>query len=273
MKVRRPFARGWLGAMLAGALIAASGEPFLFCSAQPALTSLVWDAPAKARTLAAGETSVRFVFSVTNVSTRPVSIQRVATSCGCTVAQLPAQPWRLAPGEHGELKFTMDLRGRRGSITKTGTIFTSAGVSVLTMTASVPGGNIGPAPHAPRTASLPVSTERARNQALAGVDHQAVFRGDCAKCHAEPAKGKLGIELYAAVCGICHDAKHRAEMVPALGTSEQAGNPAYWRTWITFGNAGTLMPAFSKHYDGPLDRDQIESLCAFLAEKHPPAGK
>jgi mono/diheme cytochrome c family protein len=105
---------------------------------------------------------------------------------------------------------------------------------------------------------------RTRNQTLALADHQAVFRGDCARCHAEPAKGKLGQELYVAVCGICHDAEHRADMVPLLGHSDQAHNPAYWRTWITFGKPGSLMPAFAHSLGGPLDREQIESLAAYL---------
>ena len=267
------------------AVVIALVQPALSCLGQTAATPLAWDAPARAKTLAAGETSVRFVFAMTNVSAAEVALQRVTTSCGCTVAQLPSLPWRLAPGEQGDLKFTMDLRGRRGSITKTATVFTSSGASVLTMTAIVPGGlTLAPQPGTARVAAAArpgaspgtqpaISKERARNQALAGADHQAVFRGDCAKCHAEPAKGKLGKELYAAACGICHDAKHRAEMVPALGQAEQAGNPGYWRAWITFGNRDALMPAFSKHYGGPLNREQIESLCAFLSERHTSVGK
>jgi mono/diheme cytochrome c family protein len=228
--------------LLRAAVIVALVQPLLSCLGQTAATPLAWDAPARTKTLAAGETSVRFVFAMTNVSAAEVALQRVTTSCGCTVAQLPSLPWRLAPGEQGDLKFTMDLRGRRGSITKTATVFTSSGASVLTMTmtATVPGAlTSAPQPASARIAapSRPdaapgtqpaISNERARNQALARADHQSVFRGDCAKCHAEPAKGKLGKELYAAACGICHDAKHRAEMVPALGQAEQAGNPGYW---------------------------------------------
>ncbi len=109
---------------------------------------------------------------------------------------------------------------------------------------------------------------RARNQSLALADHQAVFRGDCARCHAEPAKDRLGHELYTLVCGICHDAEHRASMVPLLGKSEQSRNAAYWRTWITFGKPGSLMPAFAQALGGPLTREQIESLSEFLTGRH-----
>lgn len=288
-KSPQPIQRAFVAAALAIAIIG----PSPVRAAQTGTPSLAWDATAKSHTLAAGETSARFTFIVTNLASAEVVVQRVTTSCGCTAAQLPAQPWRLAPGERGELKFTMDLRGRSGSIAKTGTVFTSAGLSILTMTATVPGGlgppaeqRILPVPGQIASASsaarpsrpapgaiLPATAERARNQSLALADHQAVFRGDCARCHAEPAKGKLGEELYTAACGICHDAEHRAQMVPELGASEQAGNPAYWRSWITFGKPGSLMPAFAEHYGGPLDREQIESLAAFLSKKHAPIAK
>ncbi len=317
----------------------------LYCVAQLAPDPLAWDSLSKQQTLAPGETAAHFTFSVTNISAAEVVIQSVAPSCGCTVAQLPAQPWRLAPGAHGKLKFTMDLRGKWGTLVKSATVHTSTGPKVLTMSAIMPAVAADVSPLTPasaradlhrllqvqagrdvlprvltpssigqdgRPAGHPYLDEatpspfvgrgerdgvrgarsdhiagagsdngtrtsrpsemqgmnRSQNQALALADHQAVFRGDCARCHSEPAKGKLGMELYVSVCGICHDAEHRADMVPLLGKSDQATNPAYWRTWITFGKPGSLMPAFSKPLGGPLDREQIESLADYLAGKN-----
>jgi mono/diheme cytochrome c family protein len=243
-------------------------------SIQAAVDLLVWDSISKECTPASGEASVHFSFSVTNMGSAEIVIQSVAPSCGCTVAQMPAQPWRLAAGDHGDLKFTMDLRGKRGALTKTATVNTSVGAKALTMKVVMPGQSnpsiavAGATPSVTASAVTVVSSERTQNQELARADHQAVFRNDCAKCHAEPIQGKLGKELYAAACGICHEAEHRAAMVPLLGKSPLADNPAYWRTWITFGKPGSLMPGFSKPVGGPLNREQIESLASFLASEN-----
>ncbi len=82
---------------------------------------------------------------------------------------------------------------------------------------------------------------RAKNQGLAKADRQAVFKGECAKCHAEPTKGKIGRELYAVACGICHEAEHRASMVPDLKALNKPTSRDYWLQWIAHGKADTLM--------------------------------
>ena len=38
----------------------------------------------------------------------------------------------------------------------------------------------------------------------------------------------------------------------------------FWRTWITAGKAGSLMPAFATSQGGPLNDMQIASLAAYL---------
>lgn len=76
-----------------------------------------------------------------------------------------------------------------------------------------------------------------------------------------------------AACGICHDARRRAAMVTDLKRLEHGTNAAYWRHWVEHGKAGTLMPAFSDKSGGPLTRDQIDSLVAYLQKKYPSSGK
>ena len=92
------------------------------------------------------------------------------------------------------------------------------------------------------------------------ADRQAVFKGDCAKCHVNRSVGKMGAELYAASCGICHEAEHRATMVPDLKVPRSLRDPAFWQKWIIEGRPGTLMPAFGKAYGGPLTQEQADSL-------------
>ncbi len=106
--------------------------------------------------------------------------------------------------------------------------------------------------------------ERARGMAAAKVDRQAVFKDDCATCHAKPATGKYGQALYDAVCAICHEAEHRATMVPDLHNLKMPTNDEFWRTWIAHGKPGSLMPAFSTAEGGPLTDMQIASLAAYL---------
>ena len=110
---------------------------------------------------------------------------------------------------------------------------------------------------------------RELNQKIALADRQAVFKGDCARCHAAPAKGKMGGELYTAVCGVCHESEHRATMVPDLHNIKQETGREFWTVWITYGKTGSLMPAFSKLQGGPLTDEQIRSLAAFLTTNIP----
>lgn len=55
---------------------------------------------------------------VTDVSAAPIIIRDVVLSCGCSVASMPAKPWTLKPGEHGQVTVTTNVRGKRGSLTE-----------------------------------------------------------------------------------------------------------------------------------------------------------
>ena len=101
-------------------------------------TILAWDAKQKTYRAKRGEDSASFVFNVTNVSPAEVVIETTATSCGCTVAELPADPWKLPPGGHGRIEVTMDLNGQNGAVSKEVTVFTSKGTCQLTVEAVVP---------------------------------------------------------------------------------------------------------------------------------------
>ena len=106
--------------------------------------------------------------------------------------------------------------------------------------------------------------ERARDIAAAKIDRQAVFNGDCAKCHSNKIQGKYGKALFDSVCAICHEAEQRATMVPDLHNLKTPTNDEFWRTWIAHGKPGSLMPAFSTSDGGPLTDMQIASLAAYL---------
>jgi len=52
--------------------------------------------------------------------------------------------------------------------------------------------------------------------------------------------------------------------VPDLHAIKTPTNEDFWRTWITHGKPGSLMPAFSTMDGGPLNDMQIASLAAYL---------
>ena len=224
---------------------------------------LRWDNVNKEHHAQLGETNANFSFSVTNVSTTNVTINWVRPSCGCTLAKLPPTPWTLKPGEGGTIELSIDLRGKYGTLTKYTSVDTSHGQKFLTFKVHIPQQPI---------ATHPQLDTRTRNMQLAMVDRQVVFRGDCAKCHATPAIGKVkGEEIYSAACAICHDTPNRATMVPDLKSLANATGKEYWNFWITHGKPGTLMPAFAKNQGGPLTEEQINTLADFLLERFPRA--
>ena len=146
-----------------------------------ALSGLVFDSDRKEVAVKMGEPSVTLIFQVTNTSPDEIVINQLYPSCGCTVAKMPAQPWKLAPGAHGPIEATTDTRGKTGRLTKTISVITSVGMKVLTFTVDIP------------AAPPPDRTERIRNIQAAFSDRQAVFKNDCIRCHVKPSEGKLEI--------------------------------------------------------------------------------
>ncbi|MBX3744404.1 MAG: DUF1573 domain-containing protein [Verrucomicrobiae bacterium] len=203
----------------------------------------------------AAQFEIPFEFVFTNAAAGPVTIESVRTSCGCTVARVPELPWTLAPGEGGRFKVALDARGRRGTVSKSVFLNTSIGVKRLSVRAVLGKG----------AEDEEDMADRQRNMAIAMADRSAVFRGECASCHAEPAAGRRGPALYLAVCAICHDSPNRASMVPDLRRMAHPGDPAHWTEWIARGREGSLMPGFAEEEGGPLSAEQIASLAEYLA--------
>jgi mono/diheme cytochrome c family protein len=154
----------------------------------------------------------------------------------------------------------MNVLGHTGKDSKTVTITTVQGSKTLNVEANI----------LPPTGDDKME-DRERNLELAKVDRQAVFKGDCAKCHAAPTEGKMGQELYVVACGICHDANPRSTMVPNLRALNHPADYNYWKMMITIGKSGSLMPAFAQDQGGPLTGEQIDSLAKTLAETFPSA--
>jgi mono/diheme cytochrome c family protein len=204
--------------------------------------------------------ATNFMFWFTNTSTTDIFITHTESSCDCTVAKLPSQPWMILPGESFSLDVKMNLMGRHGRVTKEVLVVTSHGSHILKVHADIP---LTPAPF-----NVAVSA-RQQDVAVARKDRQAVFQGSCAACHALPTVDRTGEALFAKACGICHLSRQRADFVPDLATLKHPTGSDYWRNWITHGKEGTLMPAFARSARGILDTNQIESLVEYLLGAYP----
>ncbi len=229
-------------------------------------SQLKWDALSKSQVSKPGETEVEYAFTATNVSSAALSITGLHTTCGCTVAQLPPlpdAPLVLAAGASAVVRVKLDLHGKVGSIAKAVTVETSIGSVQLAVHADITAD-----PSATGTGGT-MGAARTRNIEIAARDRQAVFQGDCAKCHSTPAIGKMGEELYLAVCTLCHDASPRAAMIPDLNVPRGPRDLAFWNKWIAEGAPGTMMHAFAAAHGGPLTPEQVSSLARYVYDAFP----
>lgn len=223
---------------------------------------LAFDAETKEYITKPGEFLASFVFNVTNISSGEISINHVQTSCGCTTAKMPPMPWKIAAGGSGQIPINMNVQGKSGVVLKTVTLLTDKGLKQLMVKTTIQ--QMDP--------NLMTPADRERNQLLAKADPQAIFKGDCARCHVEPVIGKVGRELYTTACGICHDAEHRATMVPDLRNLPNDTSADYWKLMVTMGKPNTLMAAFAQSHGGPLSEMQINSLVEYLVATMPAKG-
>jgi cytochrome c553 len=230
-------------------------------SAQPApgsptISPLIWDSSSKEAFPAPGQPSADFVFKVNNPTGSEIDIQNVTTTCGCTVAKIPSRPWPLAAHTNDSMTISVNLTAKTGTFSKGITVW-SQGYQNQILTVRV---------------HMPDSTEalRQRNMQLAVTDRQAIFKDpNCVKCHLDPLAGKMGRELFAAACEICHNptgpGESRASMVPDLRALNHSTDYNYWKAMIIVGKPGTLMPAFGSVAGGPLTDEQVDSLAKTLA--------
>ena len=142
----------------------------------------------------------------------------------------------------------------------------SAGFKQLTVRVDLPAGAVVRPPGS--LAGSMGDADRLKNVQLALADRQVVFKNqECAKCHADPAKGQSdGRLLYAAVCATCHDSPLRAAVVPDLHMVHHPTDAEHFRKWITDGRAGSMMPAFAQSEGGPLNEQQIHALAEFMVK-------
>lgn len=248
-------------AFRAAAFFAAAQLVVLAARSNPTLEpgDVAWDEVEKTCHVQLGDKNASVSFSLKNIAKEAIEILEIKPSCGCTTVDVPPLPWKIAPGETGAVNVKIDLAGKFGEMTKTVRVVSTAGTHSLVVHLNVP---------------LPAPTGDGRRQAeeIMRADRQVIFRREeCVTCHAHPAAFKTGEPLFQAVCGICHEAEHRATFVPDLKIASTRRDADFWRTLIARGRENTLMPGFAQREGGPLTDEQIESIVEFALRAFPRA--
>ncbi|HZV35932.1 MAG TPA: DUF1573 domain-containing protein [Verrucomicrobiae bacterium] len=221
------------------------------------LTQLSWANDHQHAAPTFNDRTSEFDFAFTNISDKEIVIDHVKSSCSCTAAKLPAEPWHLPAHTNGSIHVSVNLKGKDGEFEKKVTIFFADPNT--------------PPKELQVTVKMPDRTKmRSDNRKIAQADRQAVFKGDCAQCHAEPAKHYTGMALYHEICGVCHEARPRDSLVPDLRLIKQPPTDyTFWKTNIEHGKPGTLMPAFAISEGGPLTDEQIDMLAKAIDKAYP----
>lgn len=194
---------------------------------------------------------VEHVFTLRNDGVDTLIISNTQSSCGCTTSMLDQN--HILPGQVGKLKAVFNSSGKMGHITKTIYIYNND-VTNPNKTVQI-------------TADIQTEAPSVHSGMMKGAVHlEGVFEGDCATCHVDKGRGLMGKELYAADCAICHgtttDGKPGPEIhSPAIQKHSKEG----LLTIITDGIPNSMMPAFGKAHQGPLNAEEINSLADYVS--------
>ena len=85
---------------------------FLLLMTTVSFAQLRWEQTTRSFERAPGDPAVEAAFAFKNTGSKPITITKIKTSCGCTAAQLQKRDY--APGERGEVLAKFTIAGRRG---------------------------------------------------------------------------------------------------------------------------------------------------------------
>ena len=224
-----------------------------FC--QDMMAELQWDLTTLKTEAAHGSQQAAMTFTFSNPTAASIDIESFEIHCGCVKVRHPELPWTIPPGTMHSLPVDLNIRGKKGLFHQDFVVMTSAGKVALIVEVDIED-----------PVRRPMSQEeRLHNKQSSMEDARAIFKGECASCHALPTKGQYGPTLYDAACGICHDSSKRDPAVPDLKDKIKKESREYWHQWIVNGKKGSLMPGFEKSQGGPLSGSQISTLLHYLS--------
>lgn len=188
-------------------------------------------------------------FHLENPTKTPIKDLELTTSCGCTT--LMPSGGAIPPGKELRIDVGSDLTGKRGVIVKSIVAnFDYGGTKIE------------------KNFSLTFKVQK-NIAAHSGHNLQDVLFGPkCSACHANPAAGKTGRELFVAVCAFCHGQNAQGAMATGFTYVRYYDHydPERIRAIIADGTHVKDMPGFSQVHGGPLDSRQIDSLIDYFNE-------
>jgi hypothetical protein len=184
-----------------------------------------------------GSEKFEHVFEFSNAGEDDLLIEKVVASAGNTKAE--ANSKLIKPGEKGNIKVVLDMRGKKGIFLKTVDVYTNDPITPVT------------------TLSLKLSI---RDQIHMGQYKAAeIFTEECRACHVDEGKGKKGWALFKADCFMCHNAGKNT----TLSTMGRRPAKEIIRI-IREGVDNNLMPGFDIKNGGPLNDEEIRSLADLI---------
>jgi mono/diheme cytochrome c family protein len=192
-------------------------------------------------------------YLLSNLGGKPLHIQQVDTSCGCTATALSKT--MLRGGESTPLAVTLDTSIKLGHVVKTITIQS----------------NDPQHPATPITLTGEVIFKMQGHERIAVKDPLVLFKGQCASCHVKQGLGKTGKALFMADCAMCHGSRGQGGVGPGLMQHnwQQPAIAKAMRQVIAMGSAKSPeMPPYHQSKGGPLTDAEIDSLITYLTYEH-----
>lgn len=198
----------------------------------------------------AADAKVEHAWVIHNDGKAPLEIVNTFPSCGCTASLIEDKG--IAPGGKGILRVSFDAVGQNGDVRKSIAVLSNDPAKprvLLTVIARV---------------LAPVNPRVSRDHP--GITGQSYLVGDCASCHAAPATGKEGAELWGVVCAMCHGDRAQGKLAPPLRNADylEGRGDKDLHDSIAFGTVNPRMPGFSEMMGGPLKEAQIDSLVRLI---------
>lgn len=180
---------------------------------------------------------VEHEFELSNAGDEDLLVEKIVASSGSTKGIASSN--YLKPGQKGNIKMIVDLRGKKGLFSKKLDVYTNDPITPVTTL----------------TVKIVVKDQIHMSQYHAAE----IFSDNCRECHVDQGKGKKGWDLFKADCFMCHNAGKSTSL------STMSKRPAKdLLKAIREGVDNTVMPGFHVKNGGPLNDSEIDSLMELI---------
>jgi mono/diheme cytochrome c family protein len=191
---------------------------------------------------------ISHTFKIRNLGDTTLVIEKVLTSCGCTVPTMKVS--KIQPGRAEDLVVVLDTSIKQGTVTKEIEVYSND-------------------PAAAKSSVFITATVANLHKDLTAADRLKLFQGKCAVCHWKMGLGLEGEDLFKADCAMCHGDRAQGAVGPALAPRDYntPAVAAHVKQVTSYGSKKHLsMPGFLEDAGGPLTAKEIESIVKYLAE-------